>query len=103
MTVKQPFAPRYGATVALTVGTSSAVASVKKGNKQWRIANKGAVDMFVYAYDSVNGTARAATVADYPVLAGQVTTITVSEQYDSLASIVGTGSATGYVTPGEGW
>lgn len=102
MTIKQPFAPRYGATVALTAGTIAAIAIVNPGNKQWRIANKGAVDIHVRGYTDADG-AQTATAADFPVLAGQTSTITVSEKFDRMSYVTATGTSSGFVTPGEGW
>lgn len=102
MTFKQPFAPHYGATVPLSGSTIAATATVQRGNKQWRITNKGTEDIFCRGYDSRDG-AQTATTADFPVMGGQSTTITVPEGYDKMSYVTSSGTATGYLTPGEGF
>lgn len=103
MSFMQPFSPRQGGNVNVSVTTASQAVTIGKGEKQLRIMNKGAGDAYVYHYSAANASAvRAATTADYRVASGQTSTITKNESHDTVA-IIGDAACTVSLIPGEGW
>lgn len=103
MTIRQPFAPHYGATVSVSPAAASATVSTDamRENKQVRFVNTGVNICFVRTFDSRNG-GQSATVADFPVAPNSSSTITKDESHDSVAHISAAGT-TLLITPGEGF
>jgi len=103
MTQKMPFGPAYGSGKNLTATTTSQNVTIKPGNKQLRIGNKGTSDVWIRAYSSVNAPGTVATTADFWCLAGLVSTLTIDETYDTVAYITDTGTAAFKLMTGEGF
>jgi hypothetical protein len=104
MTVMQPFAPKQGSNQTLSATAASQNATIERHNKQVRIANKGAIDVFVRFFNVGSMPATVATAADFCVVAGTIATVTKSEGHDTMAYIAdGAGPATLRVCTGEGF
>jgi len=101
MTAKQPFNPQYGSNQVLTVGASSASATISTGSKQARVLNSGANKGYFRLYNSKFGAQNAST-ADCPVSAGMATTVTKDQDHDSIAYISAAGTTFDVMT-GEGF
>lgn len=102
-----PFQPTDGTTVSISATTTSArvkiggEASLVGARIQVRVVNSGTTTAFIKFGDSTV----VATASDIPVLGGQTFIFTVNEtsatgQY--AAAIMGTGTATVYLTTGVG-
>lgn len=101
MTAKQPFNPQYGSNQVLTVAAASASATLSTGSKQARVLNSGANKGYFRIYNSKGG-AQNATIADCPVVSGMATTVTKSQDDDSIAYLSASGT-TFEVMTGEGF
>lgn len=97
---KNPFAPEYGATVAIAQSASSTSANVPTGTKQLCLTNTGPAVAFV----RVSQGASTATGADFPILPNTHRLITRFQDWGVVSVIwSAAGSGTLYVTPGEGY
>lgn len=92
----KPFTPRATATLAGTT-VSSAVA-IDPGCEQIEVNNAGDTTLFV----RWGTTTPTALITDYPVLPGHCKVITIGTGNAFLAGITATGTATAYVTSGQG-
>lgn len=105
----RPFAPKSGSTVNISATTTSGTAAlgmdVAGGEFQCRIHNAGSATAFVAFVTSSSGTATAA--AHMPLPSGAVEVVTITNPSNApithAAAITGTGTATVYFTPGQGW
>lgn len=99
-----PFGPAGSATVALPVTAVSARVAVQSGlkNRRVRIYNAGTSDAAIEFGDStiVAVFPTGATGASMVIPAGAVEVLTIGAS--NLAAITATGTATLYITPGEG-
>ena len=93
------FAPRDGATVAISASTTSADEAITSGTYQLRIVNPTAVVAFVKTGE---GSALTATSADFPVAGGESVIIRKPSNHNIVAVILASSTGTVYVTPGEG-
>ena len=103
MTVRAPFAPKFGANQVLAPAAASATVTIGFGSKSLRLCNTGANVCYVrtcYSGDPV-GTNQTASTADTPVLAGTVLIISKPQDHDTLATISASGT-TLLAQPGEG-
>jgi hypothetical protein len=100
MTIKQPFSPSYGSNLVLTAAAASASAVLPNKTNQLSITNSGASIGHVRVFNSA--TAKPATTADLPILAGATRIITKDSQQDSIAYISAVGT-TLHVMEGEGF
>jgi hypothetical protein len=102
MSVPTAFQPSQGQNQNLSATTTSQVAITMKGTNQLRITVKaGAGDLFIYTYSSTGSNARAATLADFCIVAGQSTTFTRYQSHDAVAYISDS-TAVFKLIPGEG-
>lgn len=101
MTMKAPFNPQYGSNQVVASGAASATITIATGTKQVRIVNTGANIAYVRVFRLLDG-AMVATTADFPIAAGQASTITKGDRMDSLAHISAAGTTLQVMT-GEGW
>lgn len=105
MSVNTAFSPTQGQNRNLTATTTSQVETgFGRGANQLRVTAKaGGGDLFIYSYSASNASAvRAATTADYCVVAGQSSTFTKGANHDSIAYITDAGTCAFKVIPGEG-
>lgn len=104
MSVNTAFSPMQGANQNLTALPTSSTATIGWGANQLRITVKaGGGDLYIYNYSSGNNSAvRAATTADYCVVAGQSSVITKAARHDTIAFMTDGTSAAFKVIPGEG-
>lgn len=114
MAVFASFSPYDRATLTISVTTSSANTGLTRtpasGSYQVRVYNAGAALVFVrFAGVTVasngtvtDGTAVTATTADIPIPAGNTETFTVDGGISRIATIAASGTATLYVSAGEG-
>lgn len=105
MSVRNAFMPVQGANQNLTASPTSQTATVGFMSNQLRITVKaGGGDLYVYNYASGNASAvRAATTADYCIVAGQSSIITKSMRHDTIAFVTDAGATAVFkVIPGEG-
>lgn len=98
MSIGVPFTPVFGATVALSATTTSSSATVQSGWQTWAITNAGTATVFV----RWGVTTATATTADFPLLPGAGLAISPGLAADKVAVITAVGTATVYVTPGNG-
>jgi hypothetical protein len=102
MSVQTAFQPSQGQNQNLSASTASQIALTIKGTNQLRITVKaGAGDLYVYTYSSTGSSARAATTADFCIVAGQSTTFTRNQSHDAIAYISDSTAAFKLI-PGEG-
>lgn len=102
MSVNTAFQPSQGKNQNLSATTTSQIALTEKGTNQLRITVKaGAGDLFVYTYNSAGTNVRAATTADFCIVAGQSTTFTRAQSHDAVAYISDS-TAVFKLIPGEG-
>lgn len=101
--VKQPFAPQYGATVALATAAAAVNAAVSSQPKNLLIYNDGTAVVFVRIKPQGNNAD--ATVADMPVPSKGSRVITKDPQSQNIVSVFSPGGAVGtvYATPGDGY
>lgn len=85
-------------TVTLTAGSVSSAATIPASCPTLEVQNEGTVTVFL-AW-AVSGAV--ATTAGYPIMPGQAKTITIESGHASVAAITAGGTATLYVTAGEG-
>jgi Fe-S cluster assembly iron-binding protein IscA len=106
MSVNTAFQPAQGTNQNLTATTTSAIADLpRNGCNQIRITVKaGGGDGYFYSYSSTTDAAniRAATTADFCIVAGQSTTFTRAIRHDKLAYITDTGTAAFKLITGDG-
>lgn len=96
MPAQTAFTPYSTATLPVT--STSGAATIPKNARVLELQNEGTVTVFVKWAES----AAVATTSDYPVLPGQAKTITVGPGAGSVAAITASGTATLYVSAGEG-
>lgn len=99
--MRQPFAPVYGGTVAVSATTTSASGTLGAAGTAATallVSNAGTVAVAV----RVGTGAQTATIADCVILGGQSRVLAKAPGADTVAAITASGSATVYVTPGEG-
>ena len=108
MTIKQPFFPHYGQTVAAATIAGAVNVNVPAAAKQLLLTNVGTVLAFVRVKPS--GVAADATAADLPLPAGSQRIISKdggdgsAANGQTIVSVFSTGAgSTVYVTPGEGF
>ena len=101
--VKQPFSPRYGATVAIATAVAAANGNVSANEHQVLIYNDATGVVFVRIKPSGNNAD--ATVADMPVPTKGTRVITKDPQSQNIVSVFSPGGALGnvYACPGEGF
>lgn len=89
-----------GVTVSIAGTTTTARAAITGIGTTIEIQNTGTTTIFV----NLGNSTVTAAVTDYPVLGGQSKMITRGDpaSYTHIAAITGTGTATVYVTAGEG-
>ena len=85
-------------TVTFSVTSTSGAQTIPKNARVLELQNEGTVTVFVAWAES----AAVATTGDYPVLPGQAKTVTVGPGSGSVAAITASGTATLYVSAGEG-
>lgn len=103
----QPFHWQDGATVTITAGTTGtdrgALLKMPTGKTQIRIYNAGTTTVFMKKGTDATVTA---ALTDFPVAAGAVEVLTltnlVASPVSHFAAIVASGSATLYITTGQG-
>ena len=96
MPAQTAFTPYSTATLGVT--SASIAGDIPKSARVLELQNEGTVTVFVAWAES----AAVATTSDYPVLPGQAKTITVGPGAGSVAAITASGTATLYVSAGEG-
>lgn len=99
MAIIAPFFPRYGTGQNLTATTTSQSVSIPTGNKQLCITvDAGAGSVFL----RVTSGASTATLADYEVLGGMQSIISINEAADTVSYRTATGSTGFNIITGEG-
>ena len=98
MSEMQTLAPAYGTGVTAITGAASVAQSVTPGSKSLCLSNLGTVVVYIRTGD-VNAVA---TIADYPILAGQQVTITRFADYTHVAHISPAGAGSLHIMGGEG-
>jgi hypothetical protein len=104
MTVRAPFAPRFGAGLTVTASTTSQTEAIARDSKSIRICNLGTNLIYVrtcWSGDPVTPN-QTATAADTPVLAGTALILSKPEAHDTLAFIAATSTSSMHAQPGEG-
>lgn len=101
--VKQPFSPKYGATLTIATAAGAANATASKDEHQLLVYNDGTAAVFVRV--KPQGQNGDATVADMPVPSKATRVITKDPQSQNIVSVWSPGGAVGnvYVCPGEGY
>lgn len=99
------FSPTDDATASISVTTSTAASALKKaggGAFQLRILNDGSATAFI----AFGASGVEAAVTDYPVPAGAIEVITIQnpdkDPVTHAAAITASGTATVYLTTGDG-
>jgi hypothetical protein len=93
----QPFSPGASATLAIT--TSSANVQLPSGSgTRFLLQNSGTAPIFF----ATGGSTVTATASSTPLLGGEAKVFTLDPSATYIAGIVGTGTATLYITRGEG-
>jgi hypothetical protein len=88
-----------GATVSLSVTTTSAAVALSGNGSVVEVQNAGAAPIFI----KLGGASVTAAATDYPVLAGTSKLITRdADSQTYIAAIAASGSSTLYATIGEG-
>lgn len=97
------FSPRDASTKTLSVTTTSAATSIASAPAPATYLVQAPATNAVPVFIEKGGSAVAAAVATgLPILPGQAQAFTVGPGDTHIAAIVSTGTATLYVTPGEG-
>jgi len=99
MSVDATFAPRYGAGITVTPGTSSATSTIGLGSKTLCLTN---LSSSVVAYVKVGPSGISASAADYPIPAGYQVTISKNQDHDTIAYYAAS-SGSLHILPGEGF
>lgn len=99
MTVIATFAPSYSKGVTVAPGAASASVNAGLGSKALCLSNLGTSVVYVRATIG----ASAATVADYPVLAGSQVTISIPQDTDTVSFISPGGAGSLHIIQGEGF
>jgi len=101
----KPFTPVDDATASIAVTTSSASAAIKQqptGAHQLRLFNAGSATVFW----ATGNAAESAAITDIPLPSGAVEVVTLANTTGSaathVAAIAASGTATLYVTTGQG-
>lgn len=99
-----PFTPGLGANYNQQVSatTSSATATLSAGMSSLRIANGGTAPIAFRTGLAAAGTLTAVFATDTVVLPGDTRIFTIPDTYDTVAVITGTGTATVYLSRGQG-
>jgi hypothetical protein len=93
------FKPQAASTVTISVTTSSVATALPVISAQYRMYNAGAVPVF-FNFGESGSTASVATAT--PIAPGAVEVFSPPSGSTHVAAIVASGSATLYVTAGEG-
>jgi len=101
--VKQPFSPKYGATVTIATAAGAANANLSANEHQVLVYNDATAAVFVRVKPSGNNAD--ATVADMPIPSKGTRVITKDPQSQNILSVFSPGGAVGnvYGCPGEGY
>lgn len=99
MAVVQTFNPAYTQGTTISVTTTSAAVLRGKGSASLCLTNLGTEVVYV----RVSSGTVAATVADYPVVAGAQVTITKDVDMDTVSAITAASTSSLHVIPGEGF
>lgn len=93
----QPFSPT-GPTVTLSATTTTSNGNINAGSAALRVVNAGTAAAFIRW-----GTgAQTAVITDLPILPSSMEIFCIPPSATNVGVITGTGTATVYVTPGEG-
>ena len=95
----QSFAPGYGSGQSVTGGAASAVAALRGSTSTALCLTNTGTDL---VYVRTGDRTAVATAADYPVLGGQLVSITVNADHTHVAYIAPSGSPVLLVMRGEG-
>jgi hypothetical protein len=87
-----------GSTVAVSCTTTSADETISGHKGQIVVYNAGTVAVFM----RTGIGAQTAVTTDYPVAPGSTQTLSIPTNHNTVGAITGSGTATLYVTPGEG-
>jgi hypothetical protein len=95
----QPFRPVANGTLTLSATTSSSRVQVSAVAvpQEYRIYNAGTVAVFI---EDGNSAVTANTTADVPIAPGAIEVLTLAGTH--VAGITASGTATIYITPGDG-
>lgn len=98
-----PFTPNFSKTKSISVTSTTASVTLDAtdsgtGNMVMRIANAGTATAFV----RWGNGAQTALVTDLPILSGTVEVFSKTDNVDTVAAITSSGTATLYITCGEG-
>lgn len=98
MTMNTPFTPAANATLSVTTTSSSATIGSAGNGGVFRLYNSGAVPVFV----RVSTSAPTAVVTDFAVPPTSLAVIGWPDTTTHIAAITASGTATLYVSRGEG-
>lgn len=103
MSTVQTFNPAFGSGVIITTSAGGETTGIPLavGRQSLCLTNLGTVTVHMRAGTATS--AAAATVADYPVLAGQQVTITRFQDFTNVATISPAGAGSLHVMGGEGF
>ena len=99
MSALRPFAPNYNSGQTVSSTGTAATATIRKNALNVAITNTGSNIAYIRISDDAT---LAATVADFPVLAGNQVIITKSEGHDKISHISAS-DTTLHIITGEGW
>lgn len=99
MSALESFNPSYGSGVIVAPGTVSASAALPKTTKSVCLTNLGSTACFV----RVGVAGVVATTADYPVPPSAQVVITKFQDYDAIAYVTASGTASLHIMTGEGF
>lgn len=95
----QTFSPAFGTGVTAVTGAASAAQVVATGQQSLCLTNLGTVTVYIRTGDATV----VASIADYPVLAGQQVTITRFQDFTHVAHISPGGPGSLHIIGGQGF
>jgi len=99
MATLNTFNPGFGTGVTVAPGSTSARNAMAVGSQSLCLTNLGTVTVFLRTGDVTS----VATVADYPLLPAQQTTITRRQDDTHVAYITASGTGSLHIMAGEGF
>ena len=97
----RPFGPQFGSNQVVTLVAGVAqMRTLSSDSTAIRVLNSGSGDLYIRAYSSQSG-APVASTADYPILSGMVSTLTIGAAFDRI-SMLSTSGTTAQVMTGQG-
>ena len=95
----ETFAPGYGTGQTLVTSATSAAETIAVSSGSVALTNLGDVTIYI----RIGGTAVAATIADYPLLAGNQVTVSRQADHGNLSHISPAGAGSLHVMVGAGF